>query len=150
MTDKVKVALCWHMHQPYYRDGLDGSYHLPWVYLHAIKDYADMAAHLESFPTARVVVNFAPVLLEQLDDYAHQMRQWLQHETPMHDPLLNLLAGETELPASANHDRSSCAVSRSGEYCFRANHDRSSCAVSRSGGYCFRAIQRRRVRYPSR
>ena len=100
MTDKVKVALCWHMHQPYYRDGLDGSYHLPWVYLHAIKDYADMAAHLESFPTARVVVNFAPVLLEQLDDYAHQMRQWLQHETPMHDPLLNLLAGETELPAS--------------------------------------------------
>lgn len=100
MTDKLRIALCWHMHQPYYRDGLDGLYRLPWVYLHAIKDYADMVAHLEEFPAARVVVNFAPVLLEQLDDYGHQMRQWLQYEKPMLDPLLNLVAGAAEIPAS--------------------------------------------------
>ncbi|OQY18945.1 MAG: glycoside hydrolase [Desulfobacteraceae bacterium 4572_35.1] len=98
MTKKLKVVLCWHMHQPYYRDGLDGEYRLPWVYLHAIKDYADMAAHLESFPAARVVVNFAPVLLEQLDDYGHQMRAWLKEGTVMSDPLLNLVSGEIPVP----------------------------------------------------
>ncbi|MHB1145160.1 MAG: hypothetical protein ACYCZS_09705, partial [Thiobacillus sp.] len=40
MTAKsLNVVLCWHMHQPYYREGLKGAYHLPWVYLHGIKDY---------------------------------------------------------------------------------------------------------------
>ena len=62
MTAKLNVVLCWHMHQPYYREGLKGAYHLPWVYLHGIKDYSDMAAHLERYPLMRAVVNFAPVL----------------------------------------------------------------------------------------
>ena len=61
----MKLVLCWHMHQPYYRDELHGSYRLPWVYLHAMKDYTDMAWHLERHPRMRLVVNFAPVLLEQ-------------------------------------------------------------------------------------
>ncbi len=100
MTKKIKVVLCWHMHQPYYRDGLDNCYRLPWVYLHAMKDYADMAAHLESFPAARVVVNFAPVLLEQLDDYGCQMRAWLKDGVLMHDPLLNLVSGEKPIPTA--------------------------------------------------
>jgi alpha-amylase/alpha-mannosidase (GH57 family) len=91
--NKIKLVICWHMHQPHYRDGLDGQYRLPWVYLHAIKDYSDMAAHLENNPAARVVVNFAPVLLEQLDDYASQMRQWLASGQLMGDRLLNLVAG---------------------------------------------------------
>ncbi len=95
---KIKVALCWHMHQPHYRDGLDGQYHLPWVYLHALKDYTDMAWHLENCPEAKVVVNFAPVLLEQLDDYSQQMQAWLDSAEPMCDPLLNLLAGITPIP----------------------------------------------------
>ena len=38
------------MHQPQYRDALTGQYVLPWTYLHAIKDYTDMAAHLEAHP----------------------------------------------------------------------------------------------------
>lgn len=97
-TKKIKVVLCWHMHQPHYRDGLDGRYRLPWVYLHAIKDYADMVAYLEACPEAKVVVNFAPVLLEQLDDYAHQMQAWLKNRQPMQDPLLNLVAGVTAIP----------------------------------------------------
>ncbi len=67
---QLNVVLCWHMHQPWYRNGLDGEYRLPWVYLHGIKDYSDMAAHLEKHPRMRCVVNFAPVLLEQVDDYA--------------------------------------------------------------------------------
>ena len=55
----------WHMHQPDYRDMRTGRVHLPWTYLHATKDYVDMAAHLEAVPEARAVVNFAPILLEQ-------------------------------------------------------------------------------------
>lgn len=95
---KLKLVLAWHMHQPHYRDGLDGQYRLPWVYLHAIKDYSDMVAHLENCKAAHVVVNFAPVLLEQLDDYANQMKLWLNDDTPMQDELLNLLAGVTAIP----------------------------------------------------
>lgn len=91
---KLKLVICWHMHQPHYRDGLNGEYRLPWVYLHAIKDYTDMVAHLEKCPKAKVVVNFAPVLLEQLDDYATQLRDWLAEGQSMQDELLNLLAGE--------------------------------------------------------
>ncbi|AZR82691.1 glycoside hydrolase family 57 protein [Thiomicrospira sp. S5] len=94
---KIKLVLCWHMHQPHYRDGLNGEYRLPWVYLHAIKDYTDMVAHLEKLPGAKVVVNFAPVLLEQLDDYAKQMRSWLHSGTHVQDALLNWVSGETKV-----------------------------------------------------
>ena len=66
----LDLVLVWHMHQPDYRDPQSGEYRAPWVYLHAIKDYADMAAHLEAQPAMRAVVNFVPVLLEQLEDYA--------------------------------------------------------------------------------
>ena len=40
---RLKVVLCWHMHQPEYRDLTTGEYRQPWTYLHAIKDYVDMA-----------------------------------------------------------------------------------------------------------
>ena len=95
MVKPVNLVLCWHMHQPYYRKGLEGEYRLPWVYLHGIKDYADMAAHLENNPQMRAVVNFAPILLEQLQDYATQLRRYLEDGAPMLDPLLNTLAGES-------------------------------------------------------
>ena len=75
-ADRLKVVLCWHMHQPDYRGPAHADYQLPWVYLHGIKDYVDMAAHLEDDPQARAVVNFAPVLLEQIDDYAQQIRDF--------------------------------------------------------------------------
>lgn len=86
------------MHQPYYREGLYGDYRLPWVYLHGIKDYSDMAAHLEDHPGMKAVVNFTPVLLEQLDDYAQQLKRLLDHGTPTQEPLLNYLAGVTPIP----------------------------------------------------
>jgi alpha-amylase/alpha-mannosidase (GH57 family) len=57
------------------------------VYLHAIKDYVDMAAHLERAAGVRAVVNFVPVLLDQLDDYADQFATGR-----LRDPLLRLLA----------------------------------------------------------
>lgn len=96
---RVNFALCWHMHQPWYQCGLDGDYQLPWVYLHAIKDYSDMAAHLEAHPNMKLTVNFAPVLLEQLDDYAQQLALWLETAAAMRDPMLNLLAGVAPIPS---------------------------------------------------
>ena len=98
--EAINFVLCWHMHQPWYQQGIDGDYRLPWVYLHAIKDYEDMVAHLEAHPEMHVVVNFAPVLLEQLDDYASQLKNWLDSGQPMKDPMLNLLAGVKPVPES--------------------------------------------------
>ncbi|QEP44434.1 glycoside hydrolase [Ectothiorhodospiraceae bacterium BW-2] len=99
MAKKVNFVLCWHMHQPYYREGLNGDYFLPWVYLHGIKDYDEMAAHLERHPAMHAVVNFAPVLLEQLDDYVVQLEQFLDSDKPMRDPLLNWLSGVEPIPS---------------------------------------------------
>ncbi|NOZ36690.1 MAG: glycoside hydrolase, partial [Gammaproteobacteria bacterium] len=73
----LKVVLYWHMHQPEYRDLRSGKYYQPWTYLHGIKDYVDMAAHLEAIPEARAVVNFVPILLEQIDDYPQQIKGFL-------------------------------------------------------------------------
>lgn len=93
MSDKgrLKVVLCWHMHQPEYRDLSSGEYQQPWTYLHAIKDYVDMAAHLEAVPAAKAVVNFVPILLEQIEDYALQVQQHLQSKKSITDPMLNML-----------------------------------------------------------
>ncbi len=100
MSDEaaLRVVLCWHMHQPQYCDLISGEYKLPWTYLHATKDYVDMAAHLEAVPNARAVVNFAPVLLEQIDDYAAQVSGFLRDHKAMRDPLLATLV-EPVLPA---------------------------------------------------
>ncbi len=86
------------MHQPNYFDPVIGNYHLPWTYLHAIKDYVDMAAHIEAVPEAKAVVNFAPILLEQLDDYARQVHAFLQDGRAIKDPLLSSLVNPA-LPA---------------------------------------------------
>ncbi len=91
-TARTKLVICWHMHQPNYVDSSTQTYVLPWTYLHAIKDYVDMAAHLEASPNARAVVNFAPVLLEQLEDYAFQIQRWRDTGEKITDPMLDALA----------------------------------------------------------
>ncbi len=88
----LNLVIYWHMHQPEYRDLRNGEYHLPWTYLHTIKDYVDMVAHLENNEQARAVVNFAPVLLEQIDDYAQQLDGYLHHGKALRDSLLSALA----------------------------------------------------------
>ena len=104
MTKKLKVVLCWHMHQPNYREGHNGSFHLPWVYLHGIKDYTDMAKHLENHPAMSAVVNFSPVLLMQLDDYVNELKTYhdnpLQEINPLSDPFLSILVGTSPIPKS--------------------------------------------------
>ena len=37
------IVFLWHMHQPYYVSPVSDIALLPWVRLHAIKDYYDMA-----------------------------------------------------------------------------------------------------------
>jgi alpha-amylase/alpha-mannosidase (GH57 family) len=110
---RVDLVLLWHMHQPDYRDAVDGSHRLPWVYLHAIKDYADMAAHLERHAGVRAVVNFVPVLLDQLDDYARQFA-----EGHVRDPLLEALR-TPDFGAIGPVERA-----RLFEQCFHGNHER--------------------------
>jgi alpha-amylase/alpha-mannosidase (GH57 family) len=98
----LNIVICWHMHQPQYCDLISGTYQLPWSYLHATKDYIDMAAHLEAVPEARAVVNFAPILLEQLSDYAGQVNGFLSENKPIRDPLMAALASAV-LPGSKDH-----------------------------------------------
>ncbi len=99
VEDKLKVVICWHMHQPEYRDLRKNEFQLPWTYLHVIKDYIDMVEHLENVKGARAVVNFTPTLLEQIEDYKHQVNDFLQHNTPLRDPMLVHLTC-SKLPSS--------------------------------------------------
>jgi len=69
-ANTLHVAIVWHMHQPLYKDPRTGVYVLPWVRLHASKDYADMVHVLRKFPDVRVTFNLVPCLLEQIEEYA--------------------------------------------------------------------------------
>lgn len=66
----VRVCFLWHMHQPLYVDRVAGTASMPWVRLHAIKAYYDMAVMMERFPAVRATFNFTPSLLAQLVDVA--------------------------------------------------------------------------------
>jgi alpha-amylase/alpha-mannosidase (GH57 family) len=66
----LSVCFIWHMHQPSYKDSLTGQYLMPWVRLHAAKDYLDMVALLDEFPDIRQTFNLVPSLLDQLQDYS--------------------------------------------------------------------------------
>jgi alpha-amylase/alpha-mannosidase (GH57 family) len=101
------------MHQPDYRDTTTNEYVLPWTYLHAIKDYSDMAFHLEENPKARVTFNFVPILLEQLEDYTLQFKQ-----NNIRDPLLALLVKEDL--AGINHEQCHLIV----QSCFKSHHEK--------------------------
>ena len=89
--EPLRVVLCWHMHQPQYRDLITDEHVLPWTYLHAIKDYVDMAVHLEAQPGAAAVVNFSPVLIEQIRTYSAQISAWQRTGEAIRDPVLALL-----------------------------------------------------------
>ncbi|MBI2884913.1 MAG: glycoside hydrolase [Candidatus Omnitrophica bacterium] len=69
MSHPVYLAFVWHMHQPYYRDLRTGECFMPWVRLHAAKDYVDMVTRLEAFPTLHQTFNLVPSLVDQLQAY---------------------------------------------------------------------------------
>ena len=66
----TRVAILWHMHQPYYEDLVTQEHVLPWVRLHALKDYFGMVALLKEFPEVRVTFNLVPSLLVQVEAFA--------------------------------------------------------------------------------
>lgn len=88
---RLRVVLCWHMHQPEYRDPASGQWLASWTLLHALKDYTDMAAHLEARPGACAVVNFSPVLLDQLEGLGAQLAQWAANGAATGEPLFDAL-----------------------------------------------------------
>ncbi len=110
---KLYLNLYWHMHQPDYRDVTTNEYVLPWTYLHAIKDYSDMAYHLEANPKARVSFNFVPILLDQLEDYSQQFKK-----KDIRDPLLALLI-EKDLE-NITHEQCRLIV----QSCFKSHHEK--------------------------
>jgi alpha-amylase/alpha-mannosidase (GH57 family) len=66
---KLRIVFLWHMHQPYYKDLVSGEYRLPWVRLHALKDYYGMVKLLEEFPQVHQTFNLVPSLMTQIEDY---------------------------------------------------------------------------------
>lgn len=66
----IRVCILWHMHQPFYKDLVTGQYRLPWVRLHALKDYFGMVKLLGEFPSVRQTFNLVPSLITQIEDYA--------------------------------------------------------------------------------
>ena len=89
---KIRLVLLWHMHQPFYKDMVTGEYRLPWVRLHALKDYYGMVKLVEEFPDVHQNFNLVPSLVAQIQDYA---------SGEAHDPFFDLVSKPaSELTAS--------------------------------------------------
>ena len=71
---KLSLAIYWHMHQPVYE--LEGTYLMPWVRLHAVKDYLDMVLYLEKFPKLK------------LNLFQHKLLQVLGMRSLVQEPVL--------------------------------------------------------------
>lgn len=68
MDVSLKLSFLWHMHQPNYVDE-NGVMHMPWVFLHAIKDYYEMPWLLSKFPKLKATFNLTPTLIRQIRLY---------------------------------------------------------------------------------
>jgi alpha-amylase/alpha-mannosidase (GH57 family) len=82
-SPKIRLVLLWHMHQPFYKDMVTGEYRLPWVRLHALKDYYGMVKLLDEFPGVQQNFNLVPSLVAQIQDYV---------SGDAHDPFFNVVA----------------------------------------------------------
>jgi alpha-amylase/alpha-mannosidase (GH57 family) len=67
--DRLHIAFVWHMHQPYYRDPQNGTCSMPWVRLHATKDYLFVPSLLSEYPNLKANFNLVPSLLKQIELY---------------------------------------------------------------------------------
>ena len=79
----LRVVVLWHQHQPFYKDLVTGEYRLPWVRLHALKDYYGMVKLLDEFPGVHQTFNLVPSLITQIQDYVSGTAQ---------DPFLEVAA----------------------------------------------------------
>ncbi len=71
-TKKLSIAFYWHMHQPVYQLTPQGDYLMPWVRLHAVKDYLDMVLMVDKFKSLKLNFNLVPVLLDAFIDYGEK------------------------------------------------------------------------------
>ena len=69
---KLSIAFYWHMHQPVYQLTSGGDYLMPWVRLHAVKDYLDMAMWTKKFDKLKLNFNIVPILVDSIIDYAEK------------------------------------------------------------------------------
>ena len=65
----LNIAFIWHFHQPNYQTAYESDFLLPWVRLHATKDYLDMLKKIDKFPSIKLNFDFSPVLLTSLQKY---------------------------------------------------------------------------------
>lgn len=78
----MKIHFFWHMHQPLYLK--DDIIDMPWVFLHAIKDYFDMPYLIEKTDT-KATFNITATLIEQLKIYEKEplrdrfLSLWIKH-----------------------------------------------------------------------
>jgi alpha-amylase/alpha-mannosidase (GH57 family) len=101
----LRVVVLWHQHQPFYKDLATGQYQLPWVRLHALKDYYGMVKLLEEFPSVHQTFNLVPSLITQIQDYVNGAA---------HDPFLDIAAKPAE---ELNKEERCFAL----QYLFQAN-----------------------------
>lgn len=89
---KSSLNLCffWHMHQPDYR-GSDGMMTMPWVFLHAIKDYYEMPWLLSRHKGIKATFNITSPLIEQINLYTKPLQNdyflslWHQHPSALNE-----------------------------------------------------------------
>jgi alpha-amylase/alpha-mannosidase (GH57 family) len=70
------------MHQPWYIDPFTREFEMPWVFLHAIKDYYEMPWLVSRYKKIKATFNLVPSLIKQLQIYS---------ENPSSCKFLNLL-----------------------------------------------------------
>ena len=94
-TPMTQVAILWHMHQPFYEDLATHEHILPWVRLHALKDYYGMVALLREFPDVKMTFNLVPSLLVQLEAFAEDRARDRYLELSL-KPAADLTAADVE------------------------------------------------------
>jgi len=91
MNHNLDLGFIWHMHQPDYRDG-SGIMQMPWVFLHAIKDYYDMPWMMARYSGLTATYNITPPLIEQINLYTEDISSndkffglWIKHPSGLNE-----------------------------------------------------------------
>ena len=81
--NKLSVAFYWHLHQPVYQ--LEDTFLMPYVRLHAVKDYLDMLLFLEKFPSLKLNFNIVPSLIDSILSYVEDGYTDVQQDLTLSD-----------------------------------------------------------------
>lgn len=69
MTKKLNIAFIWHFHQPVYQEKFSEDFVMPWVRLHATKDYLDMLLKCDKHKKIKLNFNISATLLQSIEKY---------------------------------------------------------------------------------